>query len=103
MNYYELIPNLIFAIAFFAFLIWGKRRIKKKAVESGKIEEFEKKKKKNAAFLYPLTGLALVGIVIFKWQSLPSGNEPIALFYLGLGIVSILFGLYKWFQFSKQK
>jgi hypothetical protein len=91
----------IFFSALLVFMIWHLRRLKLKAARLNKTEEFERAKARSAAVVYPSIGLFLIGMILFNRRSVPEGNEPVGFFMIGLGVVSILYGLYKLYRLRR--
>ena len=101
MSSTENILSYLIFVAWLSFFIWYMRRAKLKAAQLNKAQEFERAKMRGGAVIYPAIGALLIGMMLFNWQSVPQGNEPVVFLITGLGVISILFGLYKLYRLRR--
>lgn len=98
MNASEWILTIVIAAAFFSFNLWLRRYSKAKMAEIGKAEEYKVNTESAGAVMFPLLGLAMMGMLWVIRSSIPPGNEPIVWVIACIGVLFILYGLFKWYR-----
>jgi Na+/H+ antiporter NhaC len=77
---------------------WSRSYLKNKAAELNKVEAYNQKKGAISAIIYPVVGLALIGVMLFNWNRIPPENTGLAIGFMVFAAVLILYGFVRWYR-----
>lgn len=87
----EQILCIVITVAFLVGSYFLKKYTKRKLVEQGQLENYQKRKWVSTV----MTGAMFLGVALFSLPNMPAGNEPILIFMLALSFGFIGYGLYQ--------
>jgi UDP-N-acetylmuramyl pentapeptide phosphotransferase/UDP-N-acetylglucosamine-1-phosphate transferase len=96
-TFFLFLAFIIVLVGAIFFLTWLNKSVKRTAVQTNKANDYEKSKAKISVFTSIAIGLAIIIGILLNWKKAPPGNELFGVIIIGLGVVAILNGLYKWY------
>jgi uncharacterized membrane protein len=84
------------------FIVWFKRHSKRiPGVDN--LKQYKTKQALISAVVNIGVGLLLTVVMLFNWKNVPPGNEIFGISFIAFGVVSILYGFYKYYRFRSSK
>ena len=87
----EQILCIVIAVAFIVSSYFFNKYTKKKLMEQGQYENYQKRRWVSTV----ITGVLFLGVALYSLPDMPPGNEPILILMLALSLGVIGYGLYQ--------